>query len=64
MEPDVGQRYDFPQRRVEDFLREHVCWLHVQSVLTVDEINGICLLVIELWVLVRRSALEVINGIF
>jgi len=64
MEVEVWQRYGLPQRCVEDFLREHVCWLHVQPALAVDEINGACLLVIELWMLVRRGALAVINGIF
>lgn len=62
MELDVGQWYGLPQRRVEDFLREHLRWLHVQPAVVANKVDNQCLLIHDLWVLVRRGALESAMG--
>jgi len=36
---DVGQRLRLPERRVEDFFREHFCWLHVELSFAVYKID-------------------------
>lgn len=59
MELDVGQRYGLPQRRVEDFLREHLRWLHVQPAVVANKVDNQCLLIHDhlLRCLVTRDSL-------
>lgn len=45
MELDVRQWYGLPQRRVEDFLRKHLCRLHIQPPIVPNKVDDQCLLV-------------------